>query len=118
MFSSWVRLWRSWCMLASVPLLPEAELSELTPLVVDRVEIVLAALEPITSLLLLANGSSELWISSMAFWWYPARSRAGLLGFMLIVGRACWPMLGPDALESLHIVPVVGCALVREFRHG
>lgn len=51
-------------------LMPEAEL---TPLVVLRVEMVLAALEPTGSetaaAALLANGSSELWISAMAFWW-------------------------------------------------
>lgn len=51
----------------SVPLLPEAELSELTPLVADVIDIVLAALELIASwLLLFAKGRREFWISSIA----------------------------------------------------
>lgn len=51
--------------LALRPLNPEAEL---TPEVVESVEIVLAALEPTFSPLL-ANGSKELRISAKAFRW-------------------------------------------------
>lgn len=48
------------------PLSPEAEL---TPLVVDRVDIVLAALEPtLLSPPMLANGRREFLISAKAFW--------------------------------------------------
>ena len=59
----------SWRTSLSVPLVPDVELSELTPLVAEKFEMVLAALEPTASLPLLANGRSEFWISSMAFWW-------------------------------------------------
>ena len=71
MLRSWFRLLNS----LSTPLLPEVALkplspeAELTPLVVDRVEIVLAALEPLFSprLLIFANGNKEFLISARAF---------------------------------------------------
>lgn len=58
--------------LSTRPLLPELSPdAEETPLVVDRVEMVDAALDPTWSCTappLLAKGRRELWISAIAFW--------------------------------------------------
>lgn len=70
------------------PLRPEAELM---PLVVDTVEIVLAALEPTSPAPpIFANGSNELRISAKAFWWYPEPRVLDLLaagGFIVTHAR-------------------------------
>lgn len=65
--------WPSICRSASLswrrPLLPElSPEADETPLVVESVLMVEAALEPSGSWLL-ANGRSELCISAIAFWW-------------------------------------------------
>lgn len=70
------------------PLRPEAEL---IPLVVERVDMVLAALElssPVPPIF--ANGSRELRISASAFWWYPEPRVLDLLtagGFIVAHAR-------------------------------
>lgn len=79
-----------------VPLTPLSPDAELTPLVVESVDIVLAALEPTFSPPLLANGRSEFRISARAFWWYPDDRVDDLpddAEFIMAIN--CWPMLSP-----------------------